>query len=219
MFLKPKRLIAKLLAATTMVSVSIMTVSPVEILAASDATINLSQKYQTIKGFGGMNHPAWAGDLTSSQRETAFGNGNNQLGFSVLRIHVDENRNNWSRELATAKAAIAKGAIVFASPWNPPSNMTETFTRNGKKAKRLRYDKYADYARHLNDFVTYMKNNGVNLYAISIANEPDYGNDWTWWTASEVLNFMKNNAGSINCKVIAPESFSYKKRYVRSYIE
>ena len=126
----------------------------------------------------------------------------------MLRIFVDDNKNNWYKEVATAKAAIAKGAIVFATSWNPPSSMTETFTKDGKKAKRLRYDKYAEYAQHLNDFVTYMKNNGVDLYAISIANEPDYGHDWT---ADEVLNFMKNYAGSINCKVIAPESFSYNK--------
>ena len=211
MFLKLKKTTTKLLAGIMAISMGLTTLSPVEVFAANDATINLSKKYQTIRGFGGMNHPLWAGDLTSAQRETAFGNGNNQLGFSVLRIHVDEDKNNWSKELATAKAAIGKGAIVFASPWNPPSSMTETFTKDGKKAKRLRHDKYADYAKHLNDFVSYMKSNGVNLYAISIANEPDYGHEWTWWTADEVLTFMKNYAGSINCKVIAPESFQYRK--------
>ena len=99
MFLKSRRFISKVLVTITMLSIGIVVKSPYKALAASDATINLSQRYQTIKGFGGMNHPSWAGDLTASQRETAFGNGNNQLGFSVLRIHVDENRNNWSKEL------------------------------------------------------------------------------------------------------------------------
>ncbi|MED4779018.1 glucuronoxylanase, partial [Bacillus atrophaeus] len=104
------------------------------------------------------------------------------------------------------------GAIVFASPWNPPSDMVETFNRNGDaSAKRLRYDKYAAYAQHLNDFVTYMKNNGVNLYAISVQNEPDYAHEWTWWTPQEILHFMRENAGSINARVIAPESFQYLK--------
>jgi glucuronoarabinoxylan endo-1,4-beta-xylanase len=175
--------------------------------AASTVTVNLSAKKQVIRGFGGMNHPAWAGDLTAAQRETAFGNGTGQLGFSILRIHVDENKNNWSKELATAKSAISHGAIVFASPWNPPSSMTETVS--GKK--RLKYDQYAAYAQYLNDFVTYMKNNGVNLYAISVQNEPDYAYSWTWWTAQEMLNFMKNYAGSIQCRVMAPESFQYLK--------
>jgi len=180
--------------------------------AASNATINLSSQKQVIRGFGGINFPSWAGDLTAAQRETAFGNGDNQLGFSILRIHVDENKNNWSQELATAKNAISHGAIVFASPWNPPSDMTETFNRNGDtSAKRLKYDKYAAYAQYLNDFISYMKTNGVNLYAISVQNEPDYAHTWTWWTPEEMLRFMKENAGSINCKVIAPESFSYLK--------
>jgi glucuronoarabinoxylan endo-1,4-beta-xylanase len=36
-----------------------------------------------------------------------------------------------------------------------------------------------------------MKNNGVNLYAISVQNEPDYASDWAWWTPPDMLNFMK----------------------------
>lgn len=186
--------------------------APGDVAAASDAVVNVSSEKQVIRGFGGINHPAWIGDLTAAQRETAFGNGNNQLGFSILRIYVHEDRNQWYRELDTAKRAIALGAIVFASPWNPPADMVETFNRNGDtSAKRLRYDKYAAYAQHLNEFVTYMRNNGVNLYAISVQNEPDYAHDWTWWTPQEMLRFMKENAGSINSRVIAPESFQYLK--------
>ncbi|PYY25925.1 hypothetical protein [Paenibacillus illinoisensis] len=41
---------------------------------------------------------------------------------------ANDNKNNWQREVATAKKAIENGAIVFASPWNPPSDMTEIFT-------------------------------------------------------------------------------------------
>ena len=212
MNLKIKKIISSI---TTFIIILIFVLTVPEssgVFAANDVIINLTQEKQVIRGFGGINHPAWIGDLTAAQRETAFGNGENQLGFSVLRIYVDENPNNWYKELDTAKSAIAHGAIVFASPWNPPGDMTETFNRNGDTtAKRLRYDKYSAYAKHLNDFVAYMKNNGVDLYAISVQNEPDYAHDWTWWTPQEMLNFMKNNAGSINCRVIAPESFQYVK--------
>ncbi len=207
---KLKKTINVLLACLTALPLML---SPTQVSAASDVNINLSSEKQLIRGFGGINHPAWIGDLTAAQRETAFGNDQNQLGFSVLRIFVDPDRNNWSREVATAKRAIEKGAIVFASPWNPPSDMVETFNRNGDtNAKRLKYDKYTAYAQHLNDFVTYMKNNGVNLYSISVQNEPDYAHDWTWWTPQEILRFMKENAGSIQgTKVMAPESFQYLK--------
>lgn len=205
-----KKPICTVLVCFTMLSVMFLGPGVTEVSAA-DANINVNAERQVIRGFGGMNHPVWIGDLTGPQRDTAFGNGQNQLGFSILRIYVDENRNNWQREVATAKRAIEHGALVIASPWNPPSHMVETFNRNGASAKRLRYNQYAAYAQHLNDFVTFMKNNGVNLYAISVQNEPDYAHEWTWWTPQEILRFMRENAGSINARVIAPESFQYLK--------
>jgi len=185
---------------------------------AADATINVSSNKQVIRGFGGMNYPTWIDDLTAAQRTTVFENGNNQLGFTVLRIHVDENKNNWTKEVATAKFAFERGHIVFASPWNPPSDMKETYNcvsncggAEGKTTYRLRANKYADYAKHLNDFVTFMKNNGVELSAISIQNEPDYDAGWLYWTPTEIVNFLKNNARSIDCRIMAPESFQYVK--------
>ena len=183
--------------------------------AASLCTVNTDKAYQTIKGFGGMNHPEWAGDLTDAQRATAFGNGENQLGLSICRVFVNDNSNQWNRALATAKYAQSNGAIVFASPWNPPSSMTETFSKQGAAdAKRLKKSSYGAYADHLNNFVKYMRNNGVDLYAISIQNEPDWGFDWTWWTEDECVDFLANYGNKIEgCKVMSPESFSYKKSY------
>ncbi len=182
------------------------------ITTPGEAAINLSREAQVIRGFGGMNYPDWmGGDLTPAQRETAFGNGDNQLGFSILRIHVDPNSNNWRKEVATAQKAIEHGAIVFASPWSPPESMRETFNRNGKTAVRLKKSSYAAYAKHLNDFVKFMKDNGVDLYAISVQNEPDYADDWTWWTSAEIVDFLINHAPSIDCRIMAPESFQYRK--------
>ncbi|KOV87904.1 glycoside hydrolase family 30 beta sandwich domain-containing protein [Nocardia sp. NRRL S-836] len=175
--------------------------------AATSVVVEPSNVQQTILGFGGMNHTIWISDLTAAQRETAFGNGAGQLGFTVLRIPVHEDRANWSREVATARRAVELGAKVIASPWNPPASMTETFSGG----KRLRYASYGAYAQHLNDFVAFMASNGVNLYGISVQNEPDYAQEWTAWTASEIVRFLRENAGSINARVIAPESFQYRK--------
>jgi glucuronoarabinoxylan endo-1,4-beta-xylanase len=175
--------------------------------AATAVVVEPSNVQQTILGFGGMNHTVWISDLTAAQRETAFGNGAGQLGFTVLRIPVHEDRANWSREVATARRAVELGAKVIASPWNPPASMTETFSGG----KRLRYDSYGAYAQHLNDFTAFMANNGVNLYGISVQNEPDYAQDWTAWTSSEIVRFLRENAGTISTRVIAPESFQYRK--------
>lgn len=193
-------------------TLSFFLIAPLTLLAQS-ATVNLSSVKQLIQGFGGMNAVAWAGDLTVSQRSTAFENGSNQLGLTICRIFVDGDSAQWNRELPTAKAAQAAGALVFASPWNPPAALSETFSRNGTDSKRLRYDSYAAYAQHLINFVEYMKRNGVYLYAISVQNEPDWGYTWTWWTAAEMLKFMKENAGELrkHCRVMAPESLGYIK--------
>ncbi|MFF3736911.1 glucuronoxylanase [Streptomyces sp. NPDC002566] len=179
---------------------------------AATAVIDPSARRQTIRGFGGMTHSAWIGDLTAAQRDTAFGNGDGRLGFSLLRIPVPEDRSAWSRDLATAKRAVELGATVIASPWNPPATMVETFVRGSQTdAKRLRYTMYAAYAAHLNDFTVFMRQNGVNLYGISVQNEPDYAHDWTWWTPAEMVRFLRENAGVISTRVIAPESFQYLK--------
>ncbi|WP_410568871.1 glucuronoxylanase [Amycolatopsis sp. cmx-4-61] len=175
--------------------------------AATAVVVEPSNVQQTILGFGGMNHTVWISDLTAAQRETAFGNGTGQLGFTVLRIPVHEDRANWSREVATAKRASELGAKVIASPWNPPASMTESFSGG----KRLKYGSYGAYAQHLNDFTAFMQNNGVSLYGISVQNEPDYAQQWTAWTAAEIVRFLRENAGSLTTRVIAPESFQYRK--------
>lgn len=186
---------------------------------ALTADIDLNEIHQEIKGFGGINYPGWIDDLTKEQRETAFLNGEDQLGFTILRIHVDPDRENWQREVETAKYAYDQGALIFASPWNPPAEMCEKFNHNGNAdAQRLKHDCYEQYAAHLNDFVTFMRDNGVELYAISIQNEPDYADEWTWWSTDEIMDFIKNYAGAIDCRVMSPEAFQYRKDFYNAIL-
>lgn len=175
--------------------------------SAQDAVVDIADEKQTIRGFGGMTHPVWISDLTAAQRDTAFGNGDDQIGMTILRIHVDESQNNWSREVDTALRAQEHGAIVFASPWNPPTSMQVTV--DGQR--RLDPSKYGQYLDHLNAFVEFMATNGVDLYAISVQNEPDYAHDWTEWSPQEIKTFMVDFAGDLATRVIAPESFQYRK--------
>ena len=60
-----------------------------------------------------MNHPEWAGDLTAAQRSTAFGNGDGQLGFSILRIYINDNSSSWSQAVPTALAAQKMGVTIL----------------------------------------------------------------------------------------------------------
>jgi glucuronoarabinoxylan endo-1,4-beta-xylanase len=219
---KKQRTIKQLVSRLTALAccLTLTQVAPVwEVQAASDCVIDSSISYQTIQGFGGINLPEWIGDLTASQRQTAFGNGEDELGLTVLRVYVNSDSSQWYKALETAKYAQERGALVFATPWNPPDSLCETFTKDGKTAKRLRHDKYAEYAQHLNDFVHYMQDNGVDLYAISVQNEPDYGEDWTWWTSDECIDFLANYADQIDCRVMSPETFQYNKTYYQAILD
>lgn len=189
--------------------------SELESSAAEKVVIDTTTEYQTIRGFGGINHPEWTGsDLSDAQRRTAFGNGDNQLGMTVLRLFVNPDKSQWNKAVATAKYAQSQGAIIFASPWEPPSNLAEKGT-GGIRGGKLHLPKsnYGAYAQHLNDFGTYMKNQGVDLYAISVQNEPDYAGEWTAWSSDETTDFLANYADKItSTKVMSPETFQYTNK-------
>lgn len=180
------------------------------ISAAGECNIDTTKEYQIISGFGGINYPMWISDLSSSQRATAFQNGDNQLGFTILRICVPPEKSQWAAEVATAKYAQEQGALVFASPWNPPSSISES--GGGRSKNHVNRNNYAAYAKHLNDFYHYMKDNGVELYAISVQNEPDYAGEWTGWSSDETTEFLANYGDQIDCRVMSPETFQYTNK-------
>jgi len=82
-------------------------------------------------------------------------------------------------------------------------------TVNGEK--HVNPQQYGEYAAHLTEFYEFMQDNGVELYAVSIQNEPDYAQEWTWWTAEELRTFLVDYGGSFPFRVMAPESFQYRK--------
>ena len=177
------------------------------VASAADATIDLSVNKQIIKGFGASS--AWCGTINSSVMDGLY----NTLGFSILRVRIEEgigdawssgNFSSWAPELANAKKAVANGALIFASPWNPPASM--------KSGGKLNTAKYADYANYLKAYVKYFSDNGAPLYAISLQNEPDYGSAWTSWTATDLYNFLKDQGATLSsaCKVMMPESFQFR---------
>ncbi len=180
--------------------------------AATVATVNLSKTYQNIRGFGGIDLPEWQGySLNDSELALAFGNGPGQLGLTVLRVFVNPDKSQWSKGLKTAQYASKAGATLFATPWEPPSNIRENGAGQRAGAKyHLNKNNYAAYAQHLNDFGNYMKSNGAPLYSISVQNEPDFASEWTRWSTDETTDFLANYADRItSAKVMSPESFQY----------
>jgi glucuronoarabinoxylan endo-1,4-beta-xylanase len=179
-----------------------------EYVIPNAATIYLDSTMQIIRGFGAANILRWRPDMTTDQIDKAFGTDEGQVGLTILRLRIPPDANSFRDNVPTAQEAYWLGAKIIASPWSPPASMK---TNNNAIGGRLREDAYADYAEHLKSFADYMADNDAPLYAISIQNEPDASVNYEscFWNATQILNFMKNNAASIGTRVMIPESQNF----------
>lgn len=174
------------------------------------AYINLNETHQVIRGFGAANILPWRPDMTTDEINKAFGIGNDQIGFTLLRLRVPSDTSEFSLNVPTAQLAYSMGVTIIASPWSPPAWMK---TNNNIVGGRLSDTSYTSYALHLKSFVDYMESNGVPLYAISVQNEPDVTVSYesSDWNASQMLRFVKENTPVIGTKIIAPESYNFSR--------
>lgn len=177
------------------------------------ATVDFGTPHQTIRGFGGAD--AWINLGGTAEANALFGTASGQIGLSILRVRIDPSSitagSQWDPEVANAKAAIAAGSnvIVFASPWTPPAVWKSNNDVNNGGS--LNQANYGDYANYLESFVTYMANRGVNLYAISMQNEPDFTAPYEScnWTAQQLDTWVAQDAGVLTTRLIMPESASF----------
>ena len=177
---------------------------------AQESTIDFGALEQKISGFGGVNMPDWIDNMTGDQLNTAFGNGEGQLGLSILRIKVPMYREDWEQVVPAALQARNLGAIVLASPWSPPSYMKSNQSEIGGY---LLPEYYGDFATHLADFYQFMLSRGVELYAISLQNEPDVhvGYESCDWTSDQFRAFLKGYGAIIPTRVVVAESFNFTR--------
>ena len=183
-----------------------------DVVYIASVAVNLDSVHQYIRGFGAANILQWRPDMTADEVCKAFGTGPGQIGFSILRLRVPYNltESSMSIQIPTAKLAQSLGAIVFASPWTPPAAMK---TNNNIVGGELRESCYDDYATHLNKFAQYMSDHGAPLYAISIQNEPDIAVTYEScdWSPSQMVKFLAENGPSICTRIVAPESFQFRR--------
>ena len=197
---------------------------------AINATLKLNKEvsYQKITGFGGfVNSPQFSyGHMSEAEIRKMWGP-DSETGYNIMRIYIPIGKDNWSQSVSTAQLAQSLGLKIFASPWSMPAewktdNTTASrfaITGGGYRPVYLKEEHYADYAQYLNDFVSFMKENGVELEAISLQNEPDYQVDYAGciWTPAQMVKFIKEQGDKINCKIIAPESVGISDSYANAF--
>jgi len=85
--------------------------------------------------------------------------------------------------------------LFFASPWSPPGWMKDTKTMNGGVLLREYYPAYANY---LKKFIESYTAEGIQIYAITVQNEPQM-NDKDYptclWTAEQQRDFIRDFLG------------------------
>lgn len=86
---------------------------------------------------------------------------------------------------------------LFASPWSPPAWMKDNNDRlHGGKLLSKHYGTWANY---FVKFINAYKKEGVNVWGVSIQNEPMAKQRWESciYTAEEEKTFLKNNLGPL----------------------
>lgn len=172
--------------------------------------VDPSTTYQPVAGFGGMYAVSVWGTPVITADEMNKMYSPDGLGYSILRLMIYSDESRWIDDVAGAKIAQSHGAIVFACPWNIKAEWADKVD----DTDHLKPECYTEYADHLIRYVEFMKENGVNIYAISVQNEPDM--DFTAWTPQEVVTFLKQEGARIRetgVKLMSPEACGYQPEY------
>lgn len=195
----------------------------------SNIDVDTTQVFQTIDGFGYTLTGGSAyviNQLSTTDKanllQELFGNDNNSIGISYLRISIGASDLNASvfsyDDLPSGQTDITLADFsltpdetdlipllkeiilinpaikIIAAPWSAPVWMKDNNSTIGGSLQTQYYDVYAKY------FVKYiqqMKANGITIDAVTPQNEPlNPGNNPSLaMTAAEQANFIKNNLG------------------------
>jgi glucosylceramidase len=84
---------------------------------------------------------------------------------------------------------------LFVSPWSPPAFMKSN--NNMLQGGKLLPEFYDAYANYYIKFIKSYKDNGINVWGLTVQNEPMAKQTWESciYTAEEELNFIKNHLG------------------------
>jgi len=209
------------------------------LVTSGQCVVDWNAVYQRIDGFGASS--AWLGTWNAAEADVFFStnNGilytnytggittNNGIGLSLLRNHIAYAGSTspfavpTTAETSIMQMAQARGARVWSTPWTPAAGFKSnknpdggSYLGSGNNATNLAY------ASQLANYVASMTNNfGINLYALSIQNEPDANvttYEACYWNSQQIHDFATNlynalvAANVAATKIILPESENWQ---------
>jgi glucuronoarabinoxylan endo-1,4-beta-xylanase len=179
-----------------------------------DAVINWTELHQEIDGFGASS----ASDMPelnalTDARADMFFDPVKGIGLSLLRTQIQPDGS--SLEIVTAQKAAARGAKVWATPWSPPAN----YKTNGtlENGGYLISSDYPAWAAVLAGYIKMMQSNDVQIYALSVQNEPDISQTYVscLYSARNIHDFVPHlysalqSAGVVDTKIMIAEQYQW----------
>ena len=199
---------------------------------------------QTITGFGAACcDGAMCPYATDTKPVQLLYGPQSKIGLNIMRMEISPNfigdvrvaewgnwdsPYDWNGSLPSAKIVKQRGGIVFGTPWSPPGEYKTNGTAQGGNAEdqgyqrgKLREDCYELFFPWLNTFLKWMKDNGVDVDAVSLQNEPD------WWVSysgclydpEDLVKLVKNYAWMLDretfpgVKLISGEPLGFTQNY------
>lgn len=180
-------------------------------------SIDTSTEHQRVAGFGGAV-PMWtvvATELTDEEVRTLVGTGEDELGITLLRTIIDPDPDAWSRAASSLREAKAYSdeVTILATVWSPPAHMKDNNSVSNGGVLREAY--YSDFADHLNAYVEFMLEEGVEIDVVSPQNEPDYHPDYesAEWSGEQIRNFVRDYGDRIQARLLIGESLRFDRDY------
>jgi glucuronoarabinoxylan endo-1,4-beta-xylanase len=144
---------------------------------SGDVTVDPTKTHQVVDGFGEAD--VWQGS-SSTAMQTLLWDPVNGIGLNLLRVGIDGTSGS-ANIMGAAGYADGTACVkfngsdckVWAAPWSPPASMKDN--GNVNNGGHLNSSNYAAWAKILAAFPAFYKSHGgVDLYAISAQNEPDF---------------------------------------------
>jgi glucuronoarabinoxylan endo-1,4-beta-xylanase len=196
--------------------------------ATTNCVVNWNDVHQRIDGFGASSafNSTWTQTeanmffSTNSSTGTSL-NGKstfpfNGIGLSLLRSRIAPG--GTTVEGSIMSMAQNLGATVWSTPWSPAAQFKSNTNVDG--GNFLSASNQA-YANQLAGYVANEKKNGINIYAISVQNEPTYAADYEscLWTPEQIEQFVPYLYGALaasnvaSTKIIAAEDQNWETAY------
>ena len=165
---------------------------------AGDVTVDPTKIHQVVDGFGEAD--VWQGSSSAAMQTLLF-DPVNGIGLNLLRVGIESVS---GKSVMMGNAGIADGQAcvkyagtackVWAAPWSPPASMKNNNNVNGGASNdTLKTDSYDAWSSLLAGFPAYYKQqSGVDLFAISAQNEPDFNPTYEacLYDKTQMVNFI-----------------------------